>query len=100
MCDFYFSMHRQAGRVGRVDCFVQSLDKNFMVPIGGSVVAAFEPTLIDAISKNYPGRASISSVIDLFITLLSMGANKFKEMLQQREVQIAFDTFFKHVLVL
>ena len=94
MCVFLFSILCQAGRVGRVDCFVQSLDKNFMVPIGGSVVAAFEPTFIDAISKNYPGRASISSVIDLFITLLSMGANKFKELLQQREVQITLNTFF------
>jgi hypothetical protein len=45
----------QAGRVGRVDAFVQSTDTNFMVPVGGSVVAAFEPTFIEKLSKNYPG---------------------------------------------
>ena len=35
--------------------FVQSTDKNFMVPVGGSVVAAFDEKVIADISKNYPG---------------------------------------------
>ena len=29
-----------AGRRGRVDAFVQSTDKNFMVPVGGAIIAA------------------------------------------------------------
>jgi len=29
-----------AWRKGRVDAVVQSMDKNFMVPVGGAVVAA------------------------------------------------------------
>jgi len=46
----------QAQRVGRVDVFVQSTDKNFMVPVGGAVIAGFDPSLIEKIGKLYPGR--------------------------------------------
>jgi O-phospho-L-seryl-tRNASec:L-selenocysteinyl-tRNA synthase len=28
----------RAQRVGRVDAYVQSLDKNWLVPVGGSVI--------------------------------------------------------------
>ncbi len=47
---------------GRVDAVVQSTDKNFMVPVGGAIVAAGkgQPNLLDAINKMYPGRAGIS----------------------------------------
>jgi len=41
--------------VGRVDVFVQSLDKNFQVPVGGSIIAGFDKTLVQDISKSYPG---------------------------------------------
>lgn len=45
----------QAARIGRVDAFVQSTDKNFMVPVGGAIVAGFDEKFIDAVSKTYPG---------------------------------------------
>ena len=45
----------QAARVGRVDAFVQSTDKNFMVPVGGSVIAGFDKAFIELIGKTYPG---------------------------------------------
>ena len=51
-----FTVLSQAARLGRVDAFVQSTDKNFMVPVGGSVVAGFDAKFIDAVSKTYPGR--------------------------------------------
>ena len=41
--------------MGRVDAFVQSTDKNFMVPVGGAIVAGFDKKLIDSISQTYPG---------------------------------------------
>ena len=31
-----------ASRTGRVDCFVQSADKNLMVPVGGAIVASYQ----------------------------------------------------------
>lgn len=48
----------QAMRLGRVDFFVQSIDKNFMVPVGGCIIASPEKREIEALTKVYPGRAS------------------------------------------
>ncbi|XP_052773965.1 O-phosphoseryl-tRNA(Sec) selenium transferase-like [Mya arenaria] len=76
---------QQAARTGRVDVFVQSLDKNFLVPVGGCIVAGFDPNLIQDISKSYPGRASAGPSLDLFITLLSMGSAGYRQLLQERK---------------
>lgn len=38
-----------------MDAFIQSTDKNFMVPVGGAVVAGFDAQFIENISKKYPG---------------------------------------------
>ncbi|XP_059145302.1 O-phosphoseryl-tRNA(Sec) selenium transferase-like isoform X2 [Physella acuta] len=76
---------QQAARVGRVDAFVQSLDKNFMVPVGGSIIAGFDQKFVDEIGKSYPGRASATPSMDLFITLLSLGAQGYKSLLQERK---------------
>jgi O-phospho-L-seryl-tRNASec:L-selenocysteinyl-tRNA synthase len=90
-----------AARRGRVDGVIQSLDKNFLVPVGGAILASisggggggasgdggggvggsssgggdpdYDPKwLVGAVAAAYPGRASGSAVLDLFITLLSM----------------------------
>lgn len=45
----------QGARVGRIDAFVQSLDKNFMVPVGGAIIAGFDEFFVQEISKMYPG---------------------------------------------
>ena len=42
-------------RKGRVDAFVQSTDKNFMVPVGGTIIAGFDKSFISKISQCYPG---------------------------------------------
>lgn len=75
----------EAARVGRMDIFIQSTDKNLMVPVGGAVIAGFDKKLVKDISQTYPGRASGSPSIDVFITLLSMGANGYKSLLAQRK---------------
>lgn len=75
---------QEAARVGRVDAYVQSTDKNFMVPVGGAVIAGFESTFIEQVGKTYPGRASNSPVVDLFMTLLSMGKKGYKKLLADR----------------
>jgi O-phospho-L-seryl-tRNASec:L-selenocysteinyl-tRNA synthase len=70
---------------GRIDLFISSTDKNFMVPIGGSLVYSSNENLIGKIKKNYPGRASMSPVLDLFITLLEMGKKTYKRLIQDRK---------------
>lgn len=69
---------------GRLDAFVQSTDKNFMVPVGGAIIASNDTKFIDNIAATYAGRASISPILDLFITLLSMGSKKWTSLLQER----------------
>jgi O-phospho-L-seryl-tRNASec:L-selenocysteinyl-tRNA synthase len=104
----------EAVRLGRVDVVVQSTDKNFMVPVGGAVIASPQKEMISGIrlllrftltlslslsvslsllhstclnlcSKIYPGRASSSPLVDLLITLLSFGRNGYKALLKQRK---------------
>lgn len=73
-------------RRGRIDAFIQSTDKNFLVPVGGAIVAAPDARLVDKVSSLYPGRASMSPLLDLFITLLSLGAKGWKGLLAERKV--------------
>jgi O-phospho-L-seryl-tRNASec:L-selenocysteinyl-tRNA synthase len=75
----------EAIRVGKVDLVISSTDKNFNVPVGGSLIYSDKHESIDNVSKAYPGRASISPILDLFVTLLSMGRNGLMKLLQQRK---------------
>ena len=38
-----------------MDAFVQSTDKNFLVPVGGCVVAGASEEFINNVSQTYPG---------------------------------------------
>ncbi|KAL8583987.1 hypothetical protein ACOMHN_048594 [Nucella lapillus] len=81
---------QQTARVGRVDAFVQSTDKNFMVPVGGSIIAGFDKAFIDFVGKTYPGRASATPSIDLLITFLSWGESGYKNLLAERKEMFAY----------
>ncbi len=80
----------QASKFGRVDIIVQSTDKNFMVPVGGAIIASQDKKLIKNISELYPGRASSAPIIDLFITLLAMGKNGLLKLLEERKENYRF----------
>merc|ERR1711915_510887 len=79
----------EAARLGGLDVFIQSTDKNLMVPVGGAIIAGFDKELIKEISQTYPGRASGSPSVDVFITLLSMGVSGYKLLLAQRKTLFA-----------
>ncbi|XP_032437958.1 O-phosphoseryl-tRNA(Sec) selenium transferase isoform X1 [Xiphophorus hellerii] len=81
---------QQGARVGRIDAFVQSLDKNFMVPVGGAIIAGFDESFVQEISKMYPGRASASPSLDVLITLLTLGSNGYKRYLSERKEIYSF----------
>ncbi|CAI8033170.1 O-phosphoseryl-tRNA(Sec) selenium transferase [Geodia barretti] len=74
-----------AHRQGRVDAFIQSTDKNFLVPVGGSVVASCSETFVKEVAQTYPGRGSGSPCVDVFITLLSLGVKGYKQLCTQRK---------------
>ena len=50
---------RRAHKGRRVDAFVQSTDKNLMVPVGGSIISGYDAEFVKSISKNYPGKHGI-----------------------------------------
>jgi len=88
----------RACTVGRVDAIVMSTDKNFLVPVGGALVLSPNAIVIQAIGKIYPGRANSSPIMDLFITLLSMGLNGYKQLLADRlRLTIQFQNKFRDV---
>ncbi|KAL5471528.1 hypothetical protein EMCRGX_G029652 [Ephydatia muelleri] len=76
---------QEAHRNGRVDAFVQSTDKNLLVPVGGAIVASSNESFIQAVAQTYPGRASMSPVLDTFITLLSLGSDGFGKLRTERK---------------
>ena len=73
-----------ACKSGRVDAIIQSTDKNFMVPVGGAIVSSPDLDFLNKISQTYPGRASISPILDLFITLLEMGREGYEKLRKLR----------------
>eukprot|EP00940_MAST-03C_sp_MAST-3C-sp2_P000699 g699.t1 len=75
----------EAIRVGRLDAFVQSTDKNFRVPVGGAIVASADASLVEEIGKSYAGRASISPLLDLLLTLLYVGRDRFVRDIRDRK---------------
>jgi O-phospho-L-seryl-tRNASec:L-selenocysteinyl-tRNA synthase len=80
----------EANRAGRVDAFVQSTDKNFLVPVGGAIIAGSNADFIKLISQTYPGRASSTPTIDVFITLLSLGSNGYKKLCAEQKENFQF----------
>lgn len=110
----------EAARQGRVDLYVQSTDKNFLVPVGGAVVAGPDKGLVEEVGRMYPGeynfgalkaregkvrakadcdfmkgRASMSPILDVFITLLTLGADGYRALLKERKVNsIILPNFF------
>ncbi|KAA8497213.1 O-phosphoseryl-tRNA(Sec) selenium transferase [Porphyridium purpureum] len=74
-----------ASTTGRVDITVQSTDKNFMVPVGGAILASAHRELVQRVLETYPGRASGSPSLDLLMTLLQLGQNGWRSLLDERE---------------
>jgi O-phospho-L-seryl-tRNASec:L-selenocysteinyl-tRNA synthase len=83
-CQMTNKLLNRACTIGRVDAIICSTDKNFLVPVGGALILSPNSKVIESISKNYPGRASASPMVDLFITLLSMGLDGYKSILEER----------------
>lgn len=75
----------QAFKHGHIHAYVQSTDKNFMVPVGGAIIAGFDKEFVEHIARSYPGRGSASPTMDLFITLLTVGIKGYREICKQRK---------------
>lgn len=87
-CSKIMHMIKEALRLGRVDAIVQSTDKNFLVPVGGAIISSRNKGLLENINSSYPGRASMSPILDLFITFLTLGENGYLEILKDRKKMV------------
>ena len=83
---FKRSINLQANRVGRVDCFIQSCDKNLMVPVGGAVLASHNKEFPAKVAATYAGRGSSTPALDITITLLEMGVEGWNKLMKERKV--------------
>ncbi|XP_017082278.1 O-phosphoseryl-tRNA(Sec) selenium transferase [Drosophila eugracilis] len=75
----------RSNKVGRIDFFVQSSDKNLLVPVGGAIVASFNESRLHDVASTYAGRASASQSLDVLMTLLSLGRIGFQSLIQHRK---------------
>eukprot|EP00340_Litonotus_pictus_P005528 CAMPEP_0170528808 /NCGR_PEP_ID=MMETSP0209-20121228/14259_1 /TAXON_ID=665100 ORGANISM="Litonotus pictus, Strain P1" /NCGR_SAMPLE_ID=MMETSP0209 /ASSEMBLY_ACC=CAM_ASM_000301 /LENGTH=378 /DNA_ID=CAMNT_0010820211 /DNA_START=615 /DNA_END=1751 /DNA_ORIENTATION=+ len=75
---------KQSFKQGEVTCVVSSTDKNLLVPVGGAFIYSDKNSFIDKVCANYAGRASVSPIVDVFITLLEMGKLEYKLMMKER----------------
>lgn len=76
---------RGAIDAGRVDAIIQSTDKNFLTPVGGSIVASPNEDFLEQISKSYPGRASAAPIVQFLAAILAVGINGYRELRKEQE---------------
>jgi len=73
-------------KAGSFDAVVSSFDKNFLVPVGGSLIyTPHKGGFAKKTAEAYPGRASIGPILDLLITLLEMGKEGLKKLIKERK---------------
>ncbi|CAH8865377.1 unnamed protein product [Trichobilharzia szidati] len=66
--------------------YVQSTDKNLMVPVGGAIIAGFSTELVNSVGKLYPGRASGTPTFDVLATLLHIGSKGWNDLIHAQSV--------------
>ena len=76
---------RSAVDAGRVDAVVQSSDKNFLSPVGASIIVSPSKEFIEEIMESYAGRASAAPIVQTLAALLSLGLNPYKDLQRQQK---------------
>lgn len=80
---------RSAIDAGRVDAVIQSSDKNFLAPVGGSIVVSPKQNIIEWTTDTYAGRASAAPVVQTLSALLALGLERYKTLQQQQVENLA-----------
>ena len=78
-------MIRSAINAGRVDAIIQSTDKNFLTPVGGTIISSPDKIILDHIAGVYAGRGSSAPILHLLISLLSIGINGYRNYVKIQE---------------
>jgi O-phospho-L-seryl-tRNASec:L-selenocysteinyl-tRNA synthase len=80
---------RSAADAGRVDAVVQSSDKNFLSPVGASIIVSPSKDFIEQVMETYAGRASAAPVVQTLAALLALGMENYKDLRQQQTENLA-----------
>ncbi|MCJ7632821.1 O-phosphoseryl-tRNA(Sec) selenium transferase [Candidatus Bathyarchaeota archaeon] len=78
-------MVRGAIDAGRVDAILQSTDKNFLTPIGGSIIASPDTEFLESVSQSYPGRATAAPIAQFLAAILSIGVQGYQKLRNTQE---------------
>ncbi|MCS3901442.1 O-phosphoseryl-tRNA(Sec) selenium transferase [Methanococcus voltae] len=70
----------------RVDAIVSSTDKNLMTPIGGGIIYSKNKDFLREVSLTYPGRASATPIVNTFVSLLSLGMDKYTQLMKEQVI--------------
>ena len=81
----WMSLIRSSIDAGRVDIILQSTDKNFLIPVGGALIASPSKETIEKVSQAYAGRASATPVVNFLVSLLSLGINGYQNLLERQQ---------------
>ncbi|MBW9219869.1 O-phosphoseryl-tRNA(Sec) selenium transferase [Methanothermococcus sp. SCGC AD-155-N22] len=80
---YYIERLRKAFKY-RVDAVVSSSDKNLLTPIGGGIVYSKDRDFLREISLSYPGRACATPVVNILISLLSLGMRRYLDLMEEQ----------------
>jgi O-phospho-L-seryl-tRNASec:L-selenocysteinyl-tRNA synthase len=75
---------RAAVDAGRVDAVVQSSDKNFLSPVGASIVVSPRKEFIESVADTYAGRATAAPVVQTLAALLAIGLDTYKDLQKEQ----------------
>ena len=75
---------RSAIDAGRVDAIVQSGDKNFLCPVGSSIITSPDSKVLAWISETYAGRATAAPIVQTLAALLSLGLARYTELRKEQ----------------
>ncbi|MFX1496561.1 MAG: O-phosphoseryl-tRNA(Sec) selenium transferase [Promethearchaeota archaeon] len=70
---------------GRIDAIIQSTDKNVLTPIGGAIIASPHKEKIIKISQAYAGRASATPIVNILISILSLGLKGYQKLITTQQ---------------
>jgi len=70
---------------GRVDAVVQSTDKNFLVPVGGSIVVTSQEEFLEDIMETYAGRGTAAPVVQTLAALLALGLTRYENLRDEQQ---------------
>jgi O-phospho-L-seryl-tRNASec:L-selenocysteinyl-tRNA synthase len=67
-----------------LDAVLQSSDKNFLAPVGASIVVTTKKEFIDSIADTYAGRATAAPVTQTLAALLAIGLDTYKDLRKEQ----------------